>query len=158
MKVPSYFLALFGLLFVAEAAPPPPADTVLWYTHPAQSWMTEALPLGNGSLGAMLFGLTGTERVQFNVNSLWTGNERDTGYYQAFGDIFIQLNHANPTNYVRSLDIGSAVQRVSYESGGIRYDRAALISHPAKVMVIHLGADKPGGYTGRLWLTDMHNA
>lgn len=158
VKVPSCLFALFGLLLAAKASPPPAADTVLWYTRPAQSWMTEALPLGNGSLGAMIFGLTDTERVQFNVNSLWTGNEHDTGYYQAFGDIFIQLNHANPTNYSRSLDIATAVQRVSYESGGIRYERAALISHPAKVMVIHLGADKPGGYTGRLWLTDMHNA
>ena len=31
---------------------------VLWYAQPARSWMTEALPIGNGSLGGMLFGLT----------------------------------------------------------------------------------------------------
>ena len=32
------------------------ADVVLWYDHPAHDWMTEALPIGNGRLGAMLFG------------------------------------------------------------------------------------------------------
>jgi alpha-L-fucosidase 2 len=148
-------LALFPCAFGAAASSP---GAVLWYAQPARSWMTEALPLGNGSLGAMLFGLTDTERVQFNVNSLWTGNEHDTGAYQAFGDIFIQLDHANPKNYRRELDIARAVQSVSYESGGTRYERMAFISHPAKVMVLHLGANKSGGYTGRLWLTDMHGA
>jgi alpha-L-fucosidase 2 len=131
---------------------------VLWYAQPAHSWMTEALPLGNGSLGGMFFGLTETERVQFNVNSLWTGDEKDTGKYQAFGDIFIELKHANATGYRRELDIDRAVQRVDYTSGGIRYQRTAFASHPAKVMVIHLSADKAGAYTGRLWLTDMHGA
>ncbi|MBW8780620.1 MAG: glycoside hydrolase N-terminal domain-containing protein [Verrucomicrobia bacterium] len=135
------------------------ADTnVLWYAQPARSWMTEALPLGNGSLGGMFFGLTATERIQFNVNSLWTGDENDTGKYQAFGDVFIELNHASPTGYRRELDIDRAVQRVSYTSAGVSYLRTAFASHPAKVMVVHLSATKPGAYTGRLWLTDMHGA
>jgi len=158
MQPSSLFLALMGTLMLSAQAAPPAANTVLWYKQPARSWMTEALPLGNGSLGAMMFGLTQTERLQFNVNSLWTGHEKETGSYQAFGDVFIQLNHAGPTDYRRELDIASAVERVSYQSGGIRYDRTAFISHPAKVMVIKFGANKPGGYTGRLWLADMHDA
>jgi len=36
--------------------------------------MTEALPIGNGPMGAMLFGGTDIERIQFNEISLWTGN------------------------------------------------------------------------------------
>ena len=142
-------LGFVASVALAHAAPAPQAaSSVLWYDQPARTWMTEALPLGNGSLGAMIFGLTDAERVQLNVNSLWTGNERDTGYYQAFGDLFIQLNHANPANYRRELDIARAVQHLSYESGGIRYERTSLISHPAKVMVMYLSANKPGGYTG----------
>jgi alpha-L-fucosidase 2 len=158
IKIFSRFFSALAFIAFAAAESAPHANSVLWYAQPARSWMTEALPLGNGSLGAMLFGRTDTERIQFNANSLWTGDEKDTGHYQAFGDIFIQLNHAAPTDYRRELDISRAVQRVRYVSGGKRYERTALISHPAKVMVKHFGADQPGGYTGRLWLTDMHDA
>jgi alpha-L-fucosidase 2 len=44
----------------------------LWYDRPTQTWMTEALPIGNGPMGAMLFGGTEVERVQFNEISLWS--------------------------------------------------------------------------------------
>jgi alpha-L-fucosidase 2 len=144
----------------AAAAPVPTsrANSVLWYEQPARTWMTEALPLGGGSLGGMFFGLTDTERVQFNHNTLWTGHEKDTGQYQAFGDLIIQLGHANTRNYRRELDIDRATLKVSYESNGVRYERSAFASHPAGVVVYQLSADKPGGYTGRLWLTDMHGA
>ncbi|MEO6080659.1 MAG: glycoside hydrolase family 95 protein [Steroidobacteraceae bacterium] len=142
--------------FSAHAASAP--NTVLWYDQPARSWMTEALPIGSGSLGAMLFGLTTTERVQFNQNTLWTGDERDAGRYQAFGDVFIQLNHADPTDYQRLLDIEGSIQRVAYRSGGIAYRREAFASHPAGVIVIRLTADKPGSHSGRIWLSDMHGA
>lgn len=48
----------------------------LWYRQPAQKW-TEALPVGNGRLGAMLFGGVFDERVQFNEDTLWTGCPHD---------------------------------------------------------------------------------
>lgn len=38
------------------AAKPQPVRQVLWYTRPATNWMTEALPVGNGRIGAMIFG------------------------------------------------------------------------------------------------------
>ncbi len=44
----------------------------LWYDRPAEKW-TEALPIGNGRLGAMVFGGTTTERIQLNEDSLWAG-------------------------------------------------------------------------------------
>ena len=46
----------------------------LWYDEPAESWMTEALPIGNGAMGAMLFGATDIERIQFNEISLLNGD------------------------------------------------------------------------------------
>ena len=46
---------------------------VLWYTAPASDWEREALPIGNGAMGAMIFGGVNTERVQFNEKTLWTG-------------------------------------------------------------------------------------
>ncbi|MBE7640058.1 glycoside hydrolase family 95 protein [Salegentibacter sp. BLCTC] len=45
---------------------------VLWYAQPASKWM-EALPIGNGRLGAMIFGDTINERIQLNEDSLWPG-------------------------------------------------------------------------------------
>ena len=45
----------------------------LWYRQPAAEW-NEALPVGNGRLGAMIFGRPGEERIQLNVDSLWAGS------------------------------------------------------------------------------------
>jgi alpha-L-fucosidase 2 len=47
---------------------------VLWYNEPAKEW-TEALPVGNGRIGGMLFGDTETERLQVNEESLWGGSK-----------------------------------------------------------------------------------
>lgn len=44
----------------------------LWYEQPAQEWL-EALPLGNGRLGAMVYGNPVHERIQLNEESLWAG-------------------------------------------------------------------------------------
>jgi len=48
----------------------------LWYTQPAAKW-TEALPIGNGHMGAMVFGGTASERIQFNEDTLWRGKPHD---------------------------------------------------------------------------------
>lgn len=42
----------------------------LWYDKPAAVW-TEALPLGNGRLGAMVFGTPGVEQIQLNEETIW---------------------------------------------------------------------------------------
>ena len=57
-------------------AGPPEGDLVLWYTKPAVKW-TEALAVGSGRLGAMVFGKPAKERIQLNVDSLWTGHPVD---------------------------------------------------------------------------------
>jgi alpha-L-fucosidase 2 len=49
---------------------------VLWYRQPADKW-TEALPIGNGRLGAMVFGGIGEERIQLNEDTVWSGERRD---------------------------------------------------------------------------------
>lgn len=46
--------------------------TVMWYDRPADKWV-EALPVGNGRLGAMVFGRPDTERIQFNEDTRWSG-------------------------------------------------------------------------------------
>ena len=146
----------------------------MWYDKPAKIWMTEALPIGNGPMGAMLFGGTEVERIQFNEISLWSGDrvskgllgntakeELDNlGAHQAFGDLFIHLGHdfSKVTQYRRQLDIDRAVHSVEYVYEGTRFQQTAFASHPAGVIVIQLTADKPGKLTGQIQLADMHNA
>ncbi|MDU5950206.1 MAG: glycoside hydrolase family 95 protein, partial [Paenibacillus macerans] len=48
----------------------------LWYRKPAAEW-NEALPIGNGRLGAMIFGGTAEEKLQLNEDSVWYGGPRD---------------------------------------------------------------------------------
>ena len=50
----------------------PDREYVMWYNKPAAEW-TEALPVGNGRLGGMLFGNPAVERLQVNEESLWGG-------------------------------------------------------------------------------------
>src|SRR5690348_4295295 len=58
-------------------------DLKLWYNKPAIKW-TEALPLGNGRIGAMIFGGIEQDRIQFNEETLWTGGPRDYNKHGAY--------------------------------------------------------------------------
>lgn len=67
-----------GLVKPAGAATPTAPDPThrLWFRTPAKAW-TEALPVGNGQLGAMVFGGIARERLQLNEDSLWAGGPYD---------------------------------------------------------------------------------
>ena len=58
------------------------AQNKLWYRQEAKAW-TDALPLGNGRLGAMVYGGVETDHIQFNEETLWTGKPRDTSHPEA---------------------------------------------------------------------------
>jgi len=49
---------------------------VIWYDRPAGAW-NEALPIGNGRLGAMVFGGVAEERMQLNEDTFWSGAPYD---------------------------------------------------------------------------------
>ncbi|ODS86982.1 MAG: hypothetical protein ABS46_00475 [Cytophagaceae bacterium SCN 52-12] len=57
-------------------------ENELWYKAPAKEW-TGALPVGNGRMGAMVFGDPGRERIQFNEESVWAGSRIDNNNPQA---------------------------------------------------------------------------
>jgi len=65
------FVALSAAAVMADQGP-----MVLWYDQPAEAW-TEALPIGNGRFGAMVFGGLDAERIQFNDDTLWVGEPHD---------------------------------------------------------------------------------
>jgi alpha-L-fucosidase 2 len=52
-----------------------PSSMKIWFTHPAADW-NDALPIGNGRLGAMIFGNADQERLELNESSVWTGEQR----------------------------------------------------------------------------------
>lgn len=93
-------------LLIAQAPAFTPGPLTLTYDHPAdpKHWATEGLPIGNGRMGAMLFGGAASERIQFNEISLWGGaNNWDGGFdmddtrfggYRNFGDLWISWNGA----------------------------------------------------------------
>ena len=61
---------------LSGSAQPPDQPLSLWYRQPAKAW-TEALPIGNGRLGAMVFGGVNEERLQLNEDTLWAGGPYD---------------------------------------------------------------------------------
>jgi len=155
----------------------------LWYVRPAEKW-TEALAIGNGRLGAMVFGKVTEERIQLNEDTLWGGGPYDPSNpealkalpqvrrlvfegkyrdaqnlahqkmmarplrqlpYQTVGDLRLSFpGHTDVTNYRRDLDLDTAIARVQYTSGGVRYTREIFSSPVDQVIVVHLTADKPG--------------
>lgn len=95
-RFPLVLSLIAGFSLVASSFAAEPALT-LHYDKPAKNWSGECLPLGNGRLGSMVFGEVGRERIQFNEDSLWTGDDNPTGdygkmgAYQNFGDLLIDL-------------------------------------------------------------------
>ncbi len=74
---------------LSAASPPRQPAPVLWYTHPAEKW-ENALPVGNGRLGAMVFGRTDEEILQLNEDTYWSGGPYSTtvpGGHQALPEI-----------------------------------------------------------------------
>jgi alpha-L-fucosidase 2 len=136
---------------------------VLRYDAPApdshEGWEQWALPIGNGQIGAAFFGGKGRERLAYNDVSLWTGNDKIRGSYQAFGNLYINLpGHDAASDYRRELDLKLAEGRVSYALDGVNYRRTYITSHPANVIAVRLEADKPEVYSGSIEVADMHDA
>lgn len=189
MKLSILALCAASLLFAAKPDP----RNVLWFDSPSNEF-TQALPLGNGRLGAMLFGGTENERIVLNESSMWSGGPQDAdredaarylpeirrlllagknveaeklvnahftcrgagsnhgqgrnvpyGSYQVLGNLRLRFTNAQePRHYRRELDLSDAVARVTYEAGGVTYQREAFASAPDQAIVIRLTADKPG--------------
>jgi alpha-L-fucosidase 2 len=80
-----YFLVTYCLLifFVVGVKELKAHEHILWYDKPAEKW-AEALPVGNGRFGAMIFGGTKTEHLQLNDDSMWPG---DPGWGIPNGDV-----------------------------------------------------------------------
>ncbi len=173
------FLALVLFFIVSQKPVLAQSDKVLWYNKPA-SYFEESLVLGNGTVGATVFGGVSEDKIFLNDATLWSGEPVEPNSnpqtYKAVADIRSALNKEdykladklqrkiqgpfsqsymplgtmymhfedseNFSNYKRTLNLNTAITQVSYESNGVTYNREYFISHPDKIMVIRLTADK----------------
>ena len=135
----------------------------LWYSKPAKEWSAEALPIGNGRMGAMFFGGVEQERIQFNEQSLWSGDnnwdgeyelgDHGFGSYQNFGELLISFDRSGAiSSYSRSLDIDKGIHTTTFMQDGVRFTREGFASHPNQVMAFSYSASKKGILSGKIML------
>jgi len=140
-------LAFFGTILSAFAfAHAAEAPLVLRYKTPAaeKAWASHTLPLGNGRLGCMIFGDPFSEHLQFNVDSLWTGDENPSGdynsmgEYQNFGDLRINLESpaAERTEVVAASDHApyAAAEGIAFSVDGSKSTKWCVEPHGAAVV------------------------
>jgi alpha-L-fucosidase 2 len=135
-KFVSRFLSALTVVFIfqnATAQTKTNSPLTLWYQQPAEKW-TEALPIGNGRLGAMIFGGVSQEHLQLNEATLWAGGPYDP----------------NNTNALAALPVA---RQLVFDG---KYDEAsALIS--SNMMAVPL-REMPYQTLGDLWLDFPTNA
>jgi len=124
-----------------------PSDT-LFYTAPARqrTISSEALPIGNGSLGGMVTGGTADELIQLNIDTLWNGDDIAMGAYQNLGYLKIHFNDLpakSASDYQRKLHIDTAIHETSFKVKGVKHHRLAFSSAPDKALIFSFTADKP---------------
>lgn len=146
----------------------------LWYNKPSDKtddiidnsvtnrggWDKYSLPIGNGYMGASVFGRLDTDRVQIADKTLANPYRSDPtgklghsrGGLNSFADIYIDFNQDfdKAQNYERSLDLRDAVAAVDYEYNGITYHREYITSYPDNVLAIKITASEPGALSFRL--------
>ncbi|WP_320774771.1 glycoside hydrolase family 95 protein [Streptomyces sp. CRN 30] len=92
----------------------------LWYRAPAAEWL-EALPVGNGRIGAMVFGGTDTERLQLNEDSLWAGGPHDyarpdaVNHLDTIRRLVVEEKWNQAQRLIDSSFIGAPSEQVAYQ-------------------------------------------
>ena len=75
VKILLFVLAVSLLILSPANSQSDSSGMRIWFNHPASNW-NEALPVGNGRLGAMIFGGVGKEHLELNESTVWTGEQR----------------------------------------------------------------------------------
>lgn len=99
-------LLIISVLFLSLSVQAQPKDLRLWYIQPATRW-TEAMPVGNGRLGAMVFGRYTDELIQLNEESVWAGSKINNNNKQAAQHLPEIQAAIFSGEYSRALDLSS---------------------------------------------------
>ena len=133
--------------------PAPIKDDFLHYSTPDCAWERYSLPLGNGFFGVNVFGRLSTERIQISdptlANPYYVPKTVPRRTCCASGvnnmaELLFKFGHDGATDYEMSLSLDDAVHTVKYKYDGVCYTRECFASHPDRVFVMRLRADKPG--------------
>ena len=193
----------------------------MWYTKPGNrtNWQTDALVIGNGYMGGMVFGGVASDQLHFNEKTIWAGGPKEgnsnnyiygnrsdynqeqtlkdlqnireklddksqyvfgyrgttaitdlnklmgdlNGYeaFQDYGDIKMDFSRSGVTesqvtNYVRDLDMRTALSTVSYDYDGVHYTREYFNSYPDNIMAVKLSASENAKVTVDLSMSLYH--
>lgn len=109
-----------------------------------KDWERWSYPLGNGMLGANVFGRTDVERIQLTEKTILNGSAYSRGAVTNAGEIYLDIGHDDISDYRRALNLNQAIKTVSYESEGVAYSREYFTSYPDDIMVVRLTADRAG--------------
>lgn len=173
--------------------PMPATDNVLWYKTGAYlkgnssgnnsiyardgaDWEQKALPIGNGYMGGMLFGLPDKDHIQINEETFWAAGYRGVqtsigvnnvnknmsegiNGYMSVGNIFVDFNmpdNAQIKNYYRALNLDESAAHVQYEYNGVKFNREYFASYPKEVLVFRYTADTDGALSFDVKPVSMH--
>ena len=138
---------------------------MLWYNRPAynrggdfsqivsrgfpydEDWERWSLPIGNGALGACIFGRTDTERIQLAEKTMGNKGAYGIGGFTNFAEIYLDIHHNYAQNYKRALRLNDAISTVSYKHEGVEYQREYFANYPDNVIAVKLKASQPGMMT-----------
>lgn len=141
----------------------------IWFDKPATAWDSEALPIGNGRMGAILFGGVNRDHIQFNEQSLWSGDnnwdgayetgDHGFGSYRNFGDIMVSFGADSiATGYKRSLDIYTGIHTTTFAQNGNAFSREAFANHPDQVLVFQYEAKGKAMLSGKVSMASAQGA
>ena len=126
----------------------------LRYDKPAEDsefgWENYSIPIGNGFMGANIFGGVIKDRIQISENSFCNPGESEPkapnmGGLTNFAEIYIEFADGEFSDYKRGLCLNNAVAYTGYIKNNISYERKYFLSHKDRVMVITLDCSKAGG-------------
>ncbi|ADU15048.1 glycoside hydrolase family 95 protein [Asticcacaulis excentricus] len=115
--------ALVPQVAAAQTRPTASNDLTLWYREPANEW-TEALPLGNGRLGAMVFGGIARERLQLNEDTLYAGapyqpaNPDGPAALPEIRKLIFEGKYLEAQALIQAKFMGNPMRQVSYQTIG----------------------------------------
>ena len=144
---------LFGYLFVlvsvgnisAQESRLSAQEYKLWYDRPAQVW-TEALPLGNGRLGAMVYGTPATEQIQLNEETIWAGRPNNNANPNALEYIprVRDLVFAGKFDAADLQNLGSEARKLEHflKADRVKPAGLALNTGVRRIDAVHVRKDK----------------
>jgi alpha-L-fucosidase 2 len=143
----------------------PPQSRTDQTGFPTPNWESQAQPIGNGRIGAMIYGNPLKEHIQFNDITLWTGGDNPSGdykveefgSYQNFGNLYLEMKpDGKTTGFSRSLDLSTGIHTTTWKQDRTTFTREAFASKPDEAIVIRIQADQPGKVSGVLRLAGAH--